>query len=71
MTRVSDEGSSPFKHPLQWLFRSSLLVLGAMLALTYSVELLRGILPWLVGIGVVVALVWVVIVVIRWRRAQW
>lgn len=68
---MSDDGPSPFKNPVQWLFRSSLLVLGALLALTYSVELLRGLLPWLIWIGLVVGVVWVIAMVIQWRRSQW
>ncbi|MFV2194750.1 hypothetical protein [Nocardiopsis sp. LOL_012] len=68
---MSDDGPSPFKNPVQWFFRSSLLVLFAMLALTYSVDLLRDLLPWLVGIALVIGVVWAIVAVIRWRRSQW
>ncbi|MDT0330893.1 hypothetical protein [Nocardiopsis lambiniae] len=68
---MSDEGSSPFKNPIQWFFRSSLLVLVAMLALTYSMDLLRDLLPWLIGIALIVGVGWAAIAFIRWRRSQW
>ncbi|CAM3722501.1 hypothetical protein [Nocardiopsis rhodophaea] len=68
---MSDDGPSPFSNPIQWFFRSSLLVLVAMLALAYSVELLRSILPWLVGIAVLVSVGWGVVAFIRWRRSHW
>lgn len=68
---MSDDKSSPFKNPIQWFFRSSLLVLVAMLALTWSVELLRDLLPWLIGTAVVVGIGWAIVAVVRWRRSQW
>ncbi|WP_160050467.1 hypothetical protein [Nocardiopsis sp. FR4] len=68
---MSDEGLSPFRNPAQWLLRTSLLVLVAMLALTWSLELFKDLLPWLLGIAVVVGIGWAIVAVIRWRRSQW
>jgi hypothetical protein len=49
------------------LFRSCLLVLGAMLALSWAVDILRVLLPWIVGIAVVVGGLWLAW---RWWRGR-
>jgi hypothetical protein len=68
---VKDNGMSPFRNPLQWLFRASLLVLGTAFALNIAVDLLSEILPWIAGTVGVAGLVWVTVAIIRWRRSRW
>ncbi|MGQ4268581.1 hypothetical protein [Nocardiopsis changdeensis] len=43
----------------------------ALLALTWSLELFKDLLPWLLGICLVIGAGWGVVAVVRWRRSQW
>lgn len=62
---------SPMRNPFQLVFHASLLLLGAVIALNLSVAFLRPILPWIVGGIALIAVVWIVVGVIRWRRSRW
>lgn len=62
---------SPLRNPLGWMFHASLLVLGSVIALNVAIAYLRPILPWLVGTIGLVAAVWLVVAVVRWRRSRW
>lgn len=66
-----DDGKSPLRRPLDWVFHASLLVLGAVIALNLALAFLRPILPWLIGGVAVAALIWVVVAVVHWRRSRW
>jgi hypothetical protein len=59
------------RHPVDWLFRASMLVLGTVIALNLAIALLRPILPWLISGAVVGGVIWVVVAVVRWRRSRW
>lgn len=62
---------APVKSPIEWVFRASVLLLGAVIALNLAVAFLRPILPWVLGgIGLVV-ITWVAVAVMRWRRSRW
>lgn len=57
--------------PFVWLFHTSLLVLGTVIALRLAVCYLQPIWPWIagaIGLGVVV---WLLVALIRWRRNRW
>jgi hypothetical protein len=58
-------------NPLIWIFRASLLILGAVIALNLAVAYLRPIMPWLIGGFALASTVWIVIAIIRWRRSRW
>lgn len=42
------------RSPLQWLLHAALLLLAAAIVLQLAVSLLTHLLPWIVGLGVVV-----------------
>jgi hypothetical protein len=65
------KGASPMRSPFEWVFRASALVLGAVIALNLAVVFLRPILPWIVGGMLVAFVVWLVVVLVRWRRSRW
>jgi hypothetical protein len=62
---------SPLKSPVEWVFRASVLLLGATIALNLAVVFLRPVLPWLIGGAALAATMWVVVAVARWRRSKW
>lgn len=66
-----DDGKSPTRRPVDWVFRASLLLLGAVIALNLAIALLCPILPWLIGGLAVAALTWIVVAIVRWRRSKW
>lgn len=68
---MNNGGMGPFKNPFQWLFQVSLLVLGTALALTVAVDLLRSILPWIIGEFGIAGITWGVVEFVRWRRSRW
>jgi uncharacterized membrane protein YdbT with pleckstrin-like domain len=61
----------PVNNPLQWLWRTCLLIFGSVLALNLAVAYLEPIMPWIIGAAVVALVLWVAISVIRWRRSRW
>lgn len=63
--------TSPVRNPFQWVFRASLLLLGAVIALNLTVAFLCPLLPWIaMGIGLV-TIGWLAVTVVRWRRSRW
>lgn len=58
-------------NPFEWLFRISVLVLGASIALNLATMLLDRLVPWLIGTFVGAAAVWIVVAFVRWRRSRW
>lgn len=62
---------SSLRSPIEWVFRASLLLFGAVIALNLTITFLRPILPWLIwGIGLAI-MVWLVVAIVRWRRSRW
>jgi hypothetical protein len=59
------------KNPFAWVFRASLLLLGAVIALNLGVAFLRPILSWLIGGLLLAGLTWLVVAIVRWRRSRW
>ncbi len=59
------------KNPFMWIFHASLLLLGAVIALNLAIAFLRPILPWLIGGVTLVAIAWIAVAVVRWRRSRW
>jgi hypothetical protein len=56
---------------VEWVFRASALLLGAVIALNLAIAFLQPILPWIIG-GILLAFVgWVVVALVRWRRSRW
>jgi hypothetical protein len=62
---------SPLKNPVAWFFHTSLLVLGAVIALNLAIAFLRPILPWLIGGFSLGAVGWIAVAIVRWRRSRW
>jgi len=61
----------PLGSPFAWLFHTSLLILGTVLALNVAIASVRPILGWVVG-GIIIATVtFLVIVGIRSDRRRW
>ena len=58
-------------NPFRSIFHACLLLLGATIALNLAVTFLRPILPWIVGGAALIAVAWIAIGVIRWRRSRW
>lgn len=59
------------RRPVEWVFRASMLVLGAVIALNLAIAFMRPILPWLIGGVVVAGVIWFMVAVERWRRSRW
>jgi len=53
------------------LFHACLLVLGAMVALSLAMDILRCYWPWLAGVAGVVLGIWAVVWLVRSRRNRW
>lgn len=66
-----DKKSSPVSNPFAWVFRASMLLLGAVIALNLAIAWLCPVLPWLIGSFAVVAVAWIVVAIVRWRRAKY
>jgi hypothetical protein len=62
---------SPLRNPVEWIFRVSALLLGAVIALNLAVSFLQPILPWLLGGAGLAALGWATAAIVRWRRSRW
>ncbi|SMD14481.1 hypothetical protein [Kibdelosporangium aridum] len=65
------KSESPVTNPVPWIFHTSLLLLGAVIALNLAIEFLRPIWPWLIGGFVLMAISWIVVAIVRWRRSRW
>lgn len=61
----------PVRNPFEWIFRASLLLLGAVVALNVAVVFLCPVLPWLIGGIALTATTWIAVAVARWRRSRW
>ncbi|MEA5117007.1 MAG: hypothetical protein VB036_05235 [Propionicimonas sp.] len=59
------------KGIFQWLFQAALLTLGTVIALSVALSYLEPIWPYLLAFVVLIAAIWVVIAVARWRRGRW
>jgi hypothetical protein len=66
-----DSDKSPVGRPIEWVFRTSLLLLGATIALNLAIVYVQPVLPWLIGGVVLTGTSWLVIVIVRWRRSRW
>jgi len=62
---------NPMRNPFRTVFHGSLLVLGAVIALNLAVAYLQPILPWIVGAIGIAFVIWLVVVLVRWRRSRW
>ena len=72
MTSKKDETKEAVvKNPVEWLFHAALMVLGAVIALTFALQLLASIWMWLVGIGLLIGGAVVAIRVAASRRRNW
>lgn len=61
----------PVKNSVGWIFRASMMLFGAVIALNLAVAFLCPILPWLIGGLVLTAATWITVAVVRWRRSRW
>jgi hypothetical protein len=68
---MGDDKKEPFKNPAAWVFRTSMLILGAVIALNLAIVFVRPMLPWLVTGGALAAIAWCVVAVARLRRSRW
>lgn len=62
---------TPMSNPFAWVFRASMLLLGAVIALNLAITWLCAILPWLISGVAVLAVGWIVVAIVRWRRAKY
>lgn len=67
---MTDGKKSLHSDPFGWIFRTSLLLLGASIALNLAVAWLCPIVPWLAGAGALIAAAWAVVAIVRWRRSN-
>lgn len=63
--------SPPEKGPVARFVSAAWAVLFACILLWAAVWVIRQIIWWLVALAVVVVLIWVVAVLLRWRRDRW
>jgi hypothetical protein len=66
-----DSDKSPMRRPIEWVFRASLFLLGAVIALNLTIAYLQPVLPWLLGGVALFAVSGLVIAIVRWRRSRW
>ncbi|MEV8375175.1 hypothetical protein AB0P21_20750 [Kribbella sp. NPDC056861] len=66
-----NEKKDPVSSPLQWLWRGSLVLFATSILLNVAVTFLRPIMPWLIGGVILGILLWVVVLIIRWRQSRW
>lgn len=62
---------SPMPSPIEWVFRASMLLFGAAIALNLAVAYLQPVMPWLIGGMLIALVVWLVVAIARWRRSRW
>lgn len=67
----SEKKEKIMRSPIEWLFRSALLILGSVIALNLAICYLRPILPWVIGTIAVIIIAWIVMTYLRWRRNRW
>ncbi|TDU06600.1 hypothetical protein EDD99_5163 [Streptomyces sp. 846.5] len=65
------KSESPMSNPFAWVFHASLLILGATIAINLTVAFLRPVLPWLVSGIALLAVTWIAVAIVRWRRSKW
>jgi hypothetical protein len=70
---MSDEKKDkvPMKNPFEWVFRASVLLLGAAIALNLAVAFIRPILPWIIWSVALASAAWLGVTIWRWRRSRW
>lgn len=61
----------PLRNPTSWFLDAAVVLLAGAIALTIAIHLLVAILPWLLAIAGSGLIVWIVVVVIRYRRQRW
>jgi hypothetical protein len=61
----------PVGNPFAWFLRVCFMVLGAAIALNLAVGFLRPVLPWILWIAALVAVAWIAVAAVRWRRSRW
>jgi hypothetical protein len=61
----------PLKSPFEWLFHTSLLILGTVIALNVAIASVRPILAWIVAAIIIAAAAALAIAIIRWDRRKW
>ncbi|UQS22854.1 hypothetical protein L1857_08505 [Amycolatopsis thermalba] len=64
------KSDSPMSNPIAWVFRASVLLLGAVVALNLAVAWLRPLLPWLMGGIAIASTIWIAVAIIKWRRSK-
>ena len=64
-------GKKLMQNPIDWLFRSSLMVLGAAIALQLAVCILAGIWQWVLGIILTAAVALITFRVLAAKRRRW
>lgn len=69
MINVGDK--DPMRNPVEWVWRTSLLILGAVIALNLAICLIRPWLPWLGAAVLLAAAAWLTVFIVRWRRSRW
>jgi len=57
--------------PFTWLFQTSLLLLGTVIALRLAVCYLQPIWPWVAGAIGLGIFIWVLVAIIRWCGSRW
>ncbi|WP_447589546.1 hypothetical protein [Microbacterium lacticum] len=60
-----------FQGPMNELLNAAVALLMLVFILYAAVWLLEQIWPWLLGMAAVGGLVWLLIVILRWRRSRW
>lgn len=65
------KSESGLRNPVGWIFRASMMLFGAVIALNLAVAYLRPILPWVIGSIALAMTIWLLVAVVRWRRSQW
>ncbi|MGY0386399.1 hypothetical protein ACWZJV_05450 [Nocardioides sp. WG-D5] len=71
MTTKKDEEKKPVRNPVQWLVNTALMVLGIAIALQLAIDILVDLLPWIVGLGLVVGVAYLVWRIRDAQRRRW
>ena len=61
----------PLGSPFEWLFHTSLLILGAVIALNVAIAYVRPIQGWIIAGIIIAAVTALVIATNRWNRRKW
>jgi len=69
--KVDDTKEAVVKNPFEWLLRTCLLLLGCAILLTLTINLLANIWPWVLALGLAIAVVAGVIRIASDRRRKW